>query len=96
MGLGELGECESCFNSVMWCSVGGYHELGHDENCGKYKKIILNTTISERLDKFLREVAVAKFGNKKGALQKALTEAIHDWILEYRKAQLITTKVKQK
>ncbi|MEM4577189.1 MAG: hypothetical protein QW701_07115 [Candidatus Nezhaarchaeales archaeon] len=40
----------------------------------------LNLTIEDEVERRFREAAFKKFGYKKGSLQKAVEEALNEWI----------------
>ena len=46
----------------------------------KTKKVKINLTIDPELEKGFREAISKKYGYKKGNMQKAIEEAIKDWI----------------
>lgn len=52
------------------------------------KTKIITISINEESEKNFRRIAILKYGKRKGALGKALTEAIDEWVRELQEKDL--------
>ncbi|MCW6159749.1 MAG: hypothetical protein LVQ95_01510 [Candidatus Micrarchaeales archaeon] len=58
------------------------------------KTKIITISVNEESEGKFRRLAILKYGKRKGALGKALTEAIDDWVRELQEADLTEKTLK--